>query len=166
MVIGVDAQEAPSGPAAALDPDPNEFFDALKGVAVEDDGSLRARLWDHAGLADSMLGVSLLDVFDAGPVLGPARGRTPGDKDDPALFVDPARGDSLPDGVRELLKVQGAVGADDVGATISAVGEVFRAINRLESLAAVLLERARVQALRTDALLEGVSDGLCKRSRG
>ena len=192
----VGSEDGSSPVAVAPLPDPPVLVRALAAGPVEDDGSLRARLWDHAGLADAMLGVSLLDLFDVGPdaatdsrrpgrgegdlhaaPVGQPDGRQPDGATHPdagprsrstspgrdflaagslpgdSPQVDSLPVDSLPDAVRALLDVRGVVMPDDLDATVSAVGEVFRAVNRLESLAAVLLERARVQSLRTEALL-------------
>lgn len=150
--------ESPAGGAAAPRlPEARALAGALAVAPVEDDGSLRARLWDHAGLADSMLGVSLLDLFVPGPDPGP--GRDPVGLDDLRRDHDPR-----PDAVRVLLDVRNAVTRDDLDATVAAVGEVFRAVNRLESLAALLLERARVQSLRTDALLNPADPHVARAS--
>ena len=104
--------------------------DLLKATAtVEDDGSLRARLWDLPGVADAMLGRSPLHPYDT----------------DTGDHPEVAAG---------LLDVRGPVTVDDLGVTIEAIGEVFRQVNRLEAWAAVLIERARVQGLRAKTLLD------------
>ena len=106
--------------------------DLLKATAaVEDDGSLRARLWDLPGVADAMLGRSPLHPYDA-------------DTD----------GRGAPEAVRALLDLRGPIDVDDLGVTIEAIGEVYRRVNRLEAWAAVLIERARVQGLRAKTLLD------------
>ncbi len=106
--------------------------DLLKATAtVEDDGSLRARLWDLPGVADAMLGRSPLHPYDAG-----------------------SDGDGHGEAVAALLDISGPVDVDDLGVTIEAIGEVFRRVNRLEAWAAVLVERARVQGLRAKTLLD------------
>ena len=104
--------------------------DLLKATAtVEDDGSLRARLWDLPGVADAMLGRSPLHPYDTDC------------------------GDH-PEAAAALLDVRGPVTVEDLGVTIEAIGEVFQRVNRLEAWAAVLIERARVQGLRAKTLLD------------
>ena len=104
--------------------------DLLRATAtVEDDGSLRARLWDLPGVADAMLGRSPLHPYDTDT------------------------GDH-PEAAAGLLDVRGPVTVDDLGVTIEAIGEVYRQVNRLEAWAAVLIERARVQGLRAKTLLD------------
>lgn len=147
--MATDPEEAQeSGDEAALpatsdgtEPTPREAFGAefrarlaalaAAPVSVPDDGSLAARLFDQPGLVDAMLGRSVLDPF------APA-----------------TQGSGLPPDIAALLEVNGPVSVDDVGATVEAIGAVLRTVNRLEALAAVLLERARVQAQRAEGMLE------------
>ncbi|ACZ32191.1 HNH endonuclease [Xylanimonas cellulosilytica DSM 15894] len=107
---------------------------ALANVAPEDDGSLRAALWDRPGLVDSMLGYHLLDPLELPDCDGEA---------------DP---DGLPPQVSELLRVTGVVGIEDLNATIDAIATVRARVNALEALEGVLYERARRQALRAEVV--------------
>ncbi|MCL2595454.1 MAG: HNH endonuclease [Promicromonosporaceae bacterium] len=53
----------------------------------------------------------------------------------------------------EMLDVSGSIADDALEVTIAAICEAVRRINELEARTAVLFERARQQALRTDCLL-------------
>ncbi len=103
---------------------------ARNPFAVEDDGSLTARLFNSAGLADAMLARDPLELDDT-----------------PNL-------DGVPEPVALLLDVSGPVGLEDLGETLDALAAVRSRVNTLEAIEGLLLERARLQSLRAHGLLD------------
>ncbi|QAY63752.1 HNH endonuclease [Xylanimonas allomyrinae] len=103
---------------------------ALARAGIADDGSLASRLWDQPDLVDALLGRAPIDPLGAG---------------------SDARG--LPADAAALVDVRGAVGIDDLDATLDAVAAARAQVNAWEAVEALLLERARRQALRAEAVV-------------
>ncbi len=113
---------------------------ARNPFTVEDDGSLTARLFHSAGLADAMLARDPLEPDDTPNV------------------------DALPEPVALLLNVSGPVGLEDLGETLDALAAVRSRVNTLEAIEGLLLERARLQSLRAHGLLDESDPMIAKAS--
>lgn len=134
---------------------------ALKRAPMVDDGSLAVRLADQPALIDAILGRDLLDPLELYRPPGwtawsPDPQRSASSPDDDASAPEAAGADrtALPMAVAALLEVAGPVEIQELDATIDALQEVRARVNALEAFEAVLMERARLQALRAEVLDE------------
>jgi hypothetical protein len=113
---------------------------ALAWAPLTDDGTLTSRL-GAAGIPDAAVAMLGRDMTDPCAISEPAVAGQPADV---AVLV------------ARLVDVRGAVAADELAATVDAIAAVRNLVNRAEAVAALLLERARRQAMRApDLLVDG-----------
>lgn len=115
---------------------------ALAWAPLTDDGTLQARL-GAVGIPDVAAAMLGRDVTD------------PHAMPEPSVAGQSA---GVADLVARLVEVRGVVAADELAATVDALAAVQSLVNRAQAMAALLLERARRQAMRAPDLLVDASD--------
>ncbi len=120
---------------------------ALIRPHVVDDGSFASRLAGQPRLVDALLGRSLLCLDVLGPDAPGQEANTLG-----ALIAD-------------VLDVRGQVSVHDASATLDALEAVHAVRNAIEALEGLLLERARRQFVRAEAVLDD-ADPMVRAAHG
>ncbi|MFP3712832.1 DUF222 domain-containing protein [Puerhibacterium sp. TATVAM-FAB25] len=125
-------------------------------VLAGESTAARAAALAWAPLADDGTLASRLAAIGVPDVAAAMLGR---DLTDPHTVVAPAVAEQSTDArglIAALVDVRGAVAADELAATVDALAAVQALVNRAQAVAALLLERARRQAMRApDLLVDG-----------